>query len=505
MAWSQFRKNLFSGSAPDEPAAERPPESRPSEPARPMPEVSARPTSQPMSLPTSLDAIGQRNESVRQRIDVMSDRLDDLKSLQDDFASIVAPLAAMSEELSRSSARVTELQALLTQEQQNTGTARRESSELAGRVASTGHELASALARAVRIETDLGERDNRIEELRIGLRDKTQAADILERQLASEIEQAKGLQAENKGLRLEAQSVDQALARSEHELTELRERHHIVEQDNHRLNALSEDQSVRLADLGARHDEVQATAEAERQRLRALETQLLAETANREKKEGQYETEISTHRTERAGLTMKLEAALNRLTATEQLAGQLRSQLREKDDAVRLAERTQKEMSLERVTADRRIESLQADLARQADRTLELQRGRSDLLGRCDMLTKALAAREAGLDQSVSQVSALSDRIEQLTHRHEADRAQLETANSKLLEELQNERSERAMAVGALEISRESRTGLQKQYEALKRSARGWRGDTPEPPSEPVDDAQASSNVRPFTAPTKAT
>jgi crescentin len=75
--------------------------------------------------------------------------------------------------------------------------------------------------------------------------------------------------------------------------------------------------------------------------------------------------------------------------------------------------------------------------------------------------------------------------------------------NHRLIEELQHERSERKLAQGALDIARESRVALQKQHEALRRSARSFAGDegarsepapAPAPPPEP-------SNVRPFTPP----
>ena len=492
MAWSQFRKSFFSEADQPAPAARR---------GDTAPDPRA---AEPRSL--SLDVIGQRSEIVKHRIQMMADRLDDLKSLQDDFGSIMTPLAAMADELSRASGRNMELEALLTQEQQSGTSARRELSELARRIASTENELALAQARKSQIEAGLGERDDAIEELRISLRDRTLSFENLERQLYSVSEQAKALQGENKALRLEAQATDQALIRAEHELTELRERHNLADQDNRRLQLLSEEQGVKLSDLDARHSEAAAAADNERQRLREVEALLAAEKATREKNDAQYEAEIATHRTERASLAMKFEAATNRLTSTEQLVSQLRNQLREKDEAGRVVERTLKEVSIERVTSDRRVEALQADIARQTERFVELQRLRSELTNRCDMLTKAMAAKDAALEQGASQIAALTDRMDQITRRHETDRNELEIANRRLIEELQTERSERAMALGALEIARESRASLQKQYESLKRSARDWRGDASGEGSRhdaSAESADAHTNVRPFTAPGK--
>lgn len=504
MAWSQFRKTLFFGE-PDAPVqAEAARQDAPTYAAAPKP-FGPRPARPPEPRAFSLDDIGKRNEAVKQQIEAMVDRLEDLKSLQTDFSSIMSPLAEMADELSRSSGRVTELETLLTQERQSAVSTRRELGELARRIASTENDLAAAQARGAQVDSELAERTEAIEELRITLRDKSLAVENLERQLFASNEQAKALQGENKALRLEAQATDQALSRVEHELTELRERHHIAEQDNRRLQILSEEQGVKLAELGTRHGEVSAAADGERERLRALEAQLLAERAAREKNEAQYEAEIGNHRQERATLAMKFEAASNRLTSTEQLVAQLRNQIRDKDEAARIVERNFKEVSIERVTADRRVEALQADLARQTERFLEMQRIRSELSNRCDMLTKAMAAKDAALDQAGTQSAALTDRIDQLTRRHETDRAELEIANRRLMEDLQTERSERAMALGALDIARESRLALQKQYEALRRSGRGWRADPAEGSQDghPAEATEAANNVRPFAAPTK--
>lgn len=459
-----------------------------------------------------LDAIGSRNEVVRLRISEMTDRLEDLKSLQDDFSSILEPLAAMAEELPRATMRVAEVEALLGQEQEAGSASRREIADLAGRIASAGNDLSTAVAQVQRLEASLRDRDGEIEELRIGLHDKTLLAENLDRQLFSEGEQTKALIGENKALRMEAQAVDQALARAERELTETRERLTMQEQDNRRLQLLSEEQGAKLVELGARHAELEERAEAERQRLRNLEAQLSVESAAREKNEAQYEAEIGAHRAERASLAMKLEAAVNRAGAVDHLLTQVRQQLREKDEAGRTAERNFKEAAIERVTAERRLESVQADLARQTERFIEMQRLRSELDGRCDMLTKALAAKDAQLDQATTRATALSDRIDQVSRRHETERVEFEAANRRLIEELQNERSERALAQGALDISRESRFALQKQHEALKRSVRGLRGNeagdgAAMPVSESDRRSETSdedSNIRPFPAPERA-
>ncbi|WP_051091277.1 hypothetical protein [Methylopila sp. M107] len=441
----------------------------------------------------SFDAIGQRDEALRHRLGVMLDRLDDLKTLQEDFADIMSPLVRISEDLSRASVRAAELEALLGQERQSSGALRQEAADLNVRLSSVGNELSGLGARASQAEAAVGERDQTIEELRVVQRDGLLMIENLERQLFGETEQNKALLAENKALRVEAQTVDTALARAEHDLHGVRERIAVLEQDNRRLQAISEEQGGQLAELEGRRAEYEAAAESDRQRVSLLESQLAAETSARERSEAQAEAEAAAHRTERAGLAMKLESAENRAASTAQLLGQTRNQLREKDEAYRGADRSLKEAIIAKATSDRRHESAQADLARQTERFVEMQRLKGDLDARSAMLTKALAAKDAALDQTVARNAALNERIEQLASRHEAARAELDTANRRLTEDLQNEKAERALMQGALEIARESRGALQKQHEALKRSSRGWREATRD---EPENDEQ--SNVHPI-------
>ncbi len=471
-------------------AVQAPPEraarTAPPEPPRPM---------------LQLGSIGQRDEVVRQRIGMMMDRLEDLRSLQDDFSSLLEPLATISDELPRASMRIAELETLLSQEQQNATGARDRVYALQSRLTATESELAEITAHAGQTDATLREREQAIEELRIALRDRTLAHENLERQLYAEMEQNKALVGENKALKAETQAGDAALSRSEHELASARERLGILEQDNRRLQVLSEEQSARLVDLGSRHKELEAAAESDRQRLRSLEARLAEETAMRARETTQHETELGAIRTERAGLIMRLEAAVNRAASMDQLLNQLRNQIREKDDAFRVADRNFKEAAIARGTAERRFEAIQADLARQAERLLDMQRTKAELDGRCDMLSKALAAKDATIEQAASRNAALTERMEQVTARHEAMRAELEISNRRLSEDLQNERSERALVQGALDIARESRIALQKQYEALKRTARTPR----ESSRDASDEGRAEpNNVHPFTTPGKS-
>ena len=88
------------------------------------------------------------------------------------------------------------------------------------------------------------------------------------------------------------------------------------------------------------------------------------------------------------------------------------------------------------------------------------------------MLNKAIAAKDFQIESSDNKLTSLTERIDQLTKRFEQERNTLEAANRRLTEELQNEKAERSLVQGALEIARESRVKIQKKYIALRKKTR---------------------------------
>ncbi|WP_153003757.1 MULTISPECIES: chromosome partitioning protein ParA [Aureimonas] len=447
-----------------------------------------------------LDGIGQRNEMLRVRIGEMAERLGDLRTLTDDFAELIEPVETIAGELSHAKARVLELDALLAQEMDANQSLRREVDDLLGRHSQAMADLTSTTARIGRLEATLRENETMLDEQRLSLRERTSHANALERQLLAEVEQNQSLSLEVKTLRAEAQISEQALNEAERMLSDTEERRQILDGENRRLQNLAEEQSAELVSLSGRLNELEQQIDQNLQSISMLEAQLVSEQAARQRAVAQHEVDLGALKTERANSTMKIETLNARLAATDQILAQVRNQLREREETVRSADRAVKEASAERTTQERRVESLRGDNGRLATLLQEADKGRNEMEARCDMLVKALAAKDAALESANSRAANLSDRVETLTLRFEQERMALEVANRRLIEELQNERAERTLAQGALDIARESRSALQRQNESLKRATRSRHGELggelpPEPPRE-----GKSSNVRPFSA-----
>jgi crescentin len=123
------------------------------------------------------------------------------------------------------------------------------------------------------------------------------------------------------------------------------------------------------------------------------------------------------------------------------------------------------------------------------------------------MLTKAIAAKESLLQRADHRTGMLLDRIDQLTRKFEDERNGLEAKNKKLWEDLQREKSERALAQGALETARRGRTDLEREFAKVQRQRRAHAGDdevsaeTGSDHASQAQDREPPTNVMAFKTP----
>ena len=496
--WTSFR-NRF-GKKQDEAASEGLP--RVSE----GPEASVRPAASPPEKGETiivrpngaLDSVGQKNELIRVRFANMIDRLEEIRSLKEDFALLSEPVSDLIRSYPQLQSRLLETEAVLRQETEMTQALRRELGDLGSQHARTSDDLNAAVSQLRKAESRVREQESYIEDLRLNVKDKEAIVGDLENQLAIETERARNITEENQALRLEAQEADQTVARAERELIETRERNGLLDHEVKRLQKVAEEQNYRLSSLTNRYGEVETQLEATRQRASELETKLMAEQVLRQRLETQIDSERSAHQTDLSSLDMKIEGLSSRLSATDKILAHTRDQLRDKNEALRGVERSLKETTIEKNTLDRRLEAIQQEVERQVAMVNELQRSRIELQERVEMLNKAIAAKDFQIESSDNKVASLSERIDQFTKRFDQERSTLESANRRLTEELQNEKAERSLIQGALEIARESRTKIQKKYVALRKRT---RLDTQEDDPMLFDEEEIETNVRPLKSP----
>ncbi len=492
-SWTTFRKR-FGKTEPEAPPS--PQAAAGPAPAKPAPAPYQAPArAEPMLRPDgSLDAVGQKNELIRVRFANLIDRLEEIRSLKEDFALLADPVHDLIGTYPQIQSRLLETEAVLRQERDTAFSLRREVSDLSAGHARLTDDLAATIAQLRKSESRLRDQDSAIEDLRLNVKDKEANLADLETQITIETERARTITEENQALRLEAQDSDQAVARAERDLIELRERSGLLDHEVKRLQKVAEEQNYRLSSLNNRHSDLEGQYEAVRLRASEAETRLMAEQVARQRLETQAEADRSSHQAELSSRDMKLEGLNSRLGATDKILAHTRDQLRDKNEALRGAERTLKETAIEKNTLERRLEASQQEVDRQVALVNELQRSRVELQERVEMLNKAIAAKDFQLETADNKVASLAERIDGLTKRFDQERHLLESANRRLTEELQNEKAERSLIQGALEIARESRVKIQKKYVSLRKKT---RLDTPEEdPNLFEDGEEAESNVR---------
>lgn len=428
-----------------------------------------------------LGAVGQQDERTRDRVIHMVERLEELRNLRDEFAILVEPLLALAREHPHFQSRLLEAETSLRHERAVTEALSHQINDLTHQKRSVSDELSLTSAQVCKQERALQEQETLIESLRRARQDAEMLADSLDKQLVVEAERAQATLTANEKLRAAAQEADQAVAQSERALVEARERIEVLEHDNQSLRKSTDDQAQRIGELTGRQGELdRQLADAHRQ-IAELEAKLAAELAERQKVEAQREADQAAAQTQAAAFDIKTDGLNARVTAADKILGQTRDQLREKNEALLISERSLKEASIELQRLERRLESMQQDVDRRVGEVEELAKSRGELTERAEGLARTVGTKNMAIENAEDKAVKLAERIDEMTARFKQERSELEAANRKLMEDLQSERSERALAQGALEISRENRAKIQKQLAALRRRSRAGRDSGDEP------------------------
>ena len=227
--------------------------------------------------------------------------------------------------------------------------------------------------------------------------------------------------------------------------------------------------------------------------ISTLETKLATERDVRSSLEQARAQEVAAWDSERSTLTMQLDSLNARHATTSRLLEQARTLGREKSEEALRADKSAKEALEAKSMTERRLALTQDELRQSKADFAAAEAKTRDLSARCDMLERAIVAKDAQAEQANSRSSALKEQIEAMTTRFEQDHAALEAANRKLIEQLQNEKAERALAQGALGIARSSREKLLNQLAALKRQRGALGGD----PGRPLEDGDERGAMDP--------
>jgi crescentin len=450
----------------------------------------------------SLQSVGRDAEDLRERVSQIWTRLDDLQSIKDEFEGLSTPLGTFISEFSGSKRKIAEMNAVLAREEELRLTSRAELVSAERNAAQLAHEMRLLSGKLQEKEALAEQSQATIAHYRALLEEKTTLHDSIDKELFASSEKLRSLSIENNSLKQELSSITRASDAQARQLREVSERAEIQNEENARLLHTVEALSIKTADQQSRLDDMSQKFHLEQVDLSQLQAKLLGEQHALQKAIELRETERSGFQKEISSLLLRVDTMTNRLAATEKLLSHVRLQATEQTEAFREAEKTAKEAVSAKSEAERLLELTRDQHARQTTALQEAQQLANELKDKLDTLTKAAAAKDVLVETSVSKAASLEARLDQITQRYESERTSSEAAFRRTLEELQNERAERLLLQGALDIARSGRSKLLSDISALKRKV---TGNHPDPTAKTTGEAgqgesggSVSDNVRAF-------
>ena len=265
------------------------------------------------------------------------------------------------------------------------------------------------------------------------------------------------------------QRVEQDLALEKARMTEARDAATAAEAEIKRLHDLVDRLQPALGQAKRRMADLEADLQASTLAIGALELRTARELDTRQTLETVRAQEKVTSENEIASLVIQVEALTGRHATTAKLLDQTRAVVNEKIEETRIADRAAKDALASKISAERRHLAAENELLRLNVQSETAERIVRDTQERCAMLGKAIAAKDMQIEQMQGRLESLSSQLETTIQRHDEERVEIDAMNRKLIEEVQSEKAERALAQGALSIARSSREKLLVQIEDLKK------------------------------------
>lgn len=425
-----------------------------------------------LAVPLPLDVIGQRSEGLRQRMDAFCSRLEDAMLLREEFDLMLKPLSDIASELELARTRIIELEQGLRIEQRSRDEACQTVLDLKTRYATFDLNIAEMTRKHDAVAAELSQKSVQLGTLEEALVIAEEAQAEAERR-ATEFEKALKIHdRENTVNRAALEASSARIAQLEHELNVASEKTEVLGRECQRLRESNAQHSQQLTESSALQKTLEIDLAGLRKRLADAEGNYAQEQAAREQANVQHRSVLATLQAEKAASDEQNASLRSRLDIAEQSNRQLRQQVLERDESNRTLERNHHEVQMARSLIENAHQALQAEATKLAERVGEAERARREADNRSAMMAKAIAAKDAIIDQNGERISALTAMLAEAETALQAEKTELQATIRRLTAEIENEKSERALLQGALNISRESRAEVQRQFDSFRRSAR---------------------------------
>ena len=442
---------------------------------------------------------GERGETLVEQVASFSRRMDEVVNMRDEFSLVAKPMVEFIASHAAAQTRLSELTALLARERSDSKALRSDLGDLRTFVAEQENLLAAARSQVQALEASATARDAELKRAQVAAADLTSRLDWANREAAAQAHVARDREAAHRALVEEKATLEQAFTEATGILTQLRDQTGAHEAEILRLTQLVDQLQPQLAIAKRKIADLGADLHSATLTISSQELKIAGEQEARRKAEIAHAESITVADGEMARLSNDIESLKTKHDATKRLFEQSRELVAEKTEAARVSDRVAKEALAERIALERRFASALEEARHLKDRIDSTTRAADESRERAIMLANALAAKDRQIEQLQNRVETTASQLQETAARFDRERMDLQADNRRLIEENQTEKAERALAQGALRISRASRDKLLQQLDELKRS-RGFATDQIDGAKGAADDPDAASNVRRFHA-----
>jgi chromosome segregation ATPase len=223
-----------------------------------------------------------------------------------------------------------------------------------------------------------------------------------------------------------------------------------------------------FAQTARRLNDTEKTLTATQARLKTVEAGLAEAQGERVRLSAALDEANQKHLDEMSLQNSRFDALKARASMTEGLLEEARQTLMARADEIRTFERRVIETSTAHTNADEKLSQALAALAERDMQIKDFELSHRALTEQSQMLSRAVATREAAYNNAQQKIQEQSDLVELLEKQIHASREANEMQLQQLNAQLQRERLERSMAEGALESGRKDVARLLREIAALQ-------------------------------------
>jgi crescentin len=404
-----------------------------------------------------------------ERISLLSARFEEVLTLRDDFSEIIKPLDDFVVSHSRTQKRLAEHEALLSQQINISNALRRELTDLQTSTAASESELSGARHRISVLQQQSVTDTEIIQRMKIEAEENAARMSYLERQIAAELERSTALHDACQAKDIELMETDRQVNANRGRVAELQDSLAATTAEAERLQTLVEQIQPELARSKQRIIDLETALHGAELNAHSIEAKITHEQKERELLQSKHAQEKADLEASMGAIVLQLDGINSRHSTTLRHLEQARASANDRGDAAQKWERSCKEADAARTAVERRFAIAEDQIHMLTEQCRSLEQSIAESKSRGDMLAKAVAAKDVQVAQLQTKAANLENRYAALAHELEREQLQNEAAKRRLIEELEGEKAERALAQGALAIARTSREKMAAQVETLKR------------------------------------